>query len=267
MVSPSQSHESWHSNSTVMKSNSPILAIMPLNELGNRLRSKSRTAKDTEFIIAHLNEFIRATSAPPPRGKDYRLHAYPQGDRMDPKSKERRLEAALHKKFQASSDGFLKGVGKISSFQVPLYSAKKKNRWGSIDVLGIDDQTGYPVVIELKIDKVSIEPLLRAVVEALAYMIALRINWDDFRPFWSQHTGRDLPAPKKLAAVILAPQAYWEKVYDSKDFYFAALPPLTELTKKLVDRDYHVRFASIDATDSHDGKEWSIAGSAKEECF
>ena len=250
-----------------MKRIPTILAIRPLNELGERLRAKSRTVKDTEFILAYLDEFLSATGTPPARRKDYRLHMHPKVDRMHPKSKERRLEAALHEKFQGPSEGFLKGVAKICSFQVPLYAARKKDGWGAIDVLGVDDQTGYPVVIELKIDKDSIEPPLRAVVEALAYMIALRTNWDDFRPFWNNHTGRDLHPPKKLTAVVLAPRGYWEKVYDQNDFYFAALSPLTALTKKLADRDYHVRFASIEATDSHDGKKWNIAGSAREEKF
>jgi hypothetical protein len=250
-----------------MKRNPTILDISPLNKQGERLRAKTRTVDDTEFIFDHLEELIRVTVPPPPRGKDYRLDRPPQGNLMQSKSKERRLEAALYKKFQAPSEGFLKGIAKISSVQVPLFYAQIKDQWGAIDALGVDDQTGYPVVIELKINKDSIEPLLRAVVEALTYMIALRKTWEGFGPSWNKHTGQDLPPPKKLTAVVLAPQGYWKKVHDQKDFYFAALSPLTALTKKLADLDYHVRFASIDATDSPDGKEWNIAGSAMEVKF
>jgi len=259
-----------------MKATPTILTVRPLNKLGECLRAKSRTAKDAEFILANLDKLIRKTRdcAPTPRGKlgkNYRLHVQPEGDRMHDNSAERRLEAALYKKFHRDAipgsrpEVLLNGVAEIASFQVPLYSVQEKMGWGSIDALGVDN-TGYPVVVELKLDKKRIEPLLRAVVEALAYMIALRTNWDDFCPFWSRHMDPNRGSLGKLTAVVLAPSGYWAKVRNDVH-HQSALQPITKLIEELVKRDYVIRLASIDATDSLNAgkKEWRITGSAQEE--
>lgn len=242
-----------------------ILKIAPLNSLGKELQSKTRAAADANFIRENLASYINETSLPKPRGecrKDYRLTVAPQDDRFDVTMAERRLEAELWRKFESGSSQFLAGVSQIVSFQVPLYSAKKKFGWGSIDLLGVEDATRYPVVIELKIAKRSIEPPLRAVVEAFAYMLALRGNWADFGPQWHQRTNQAcLPAPKRLTAVVLAPQGYWTAL--RRDTHLcAALPAIEALIDDLAAYGYIIRFASIAAKD--DGKKWKCAASALE---
>jgi hypothetical protein len=163
--------------------------------------------------------------------------------------------------FESGSFPFFDGIGQIISFQVPIYSEKKKHGWGSIDLLGMDDSDGYPVVIELKIAKKTIEPALRAVIEAVSYMIALRGNWADFAPEWSKRTKRgEISAPKTLTALVLAPSDYWTTV-EGDEYLKDALRNLKDLVNALADCCYAVRFGSIEAKDSGD---WRITGAAKE---
>jgi hypothetical protein len=237
----------------------PKLEIAALNRIGKQLQAKSRTTQAALFIKENLQEFIRATKLPTPRGacrKDYRLSITPHDERFDQKSGERRLEAALWHQFETGSDRFLDGVAQIAAFQVPLYSKQKKEGWGAIDLVGVDNETGYPVVIELKIAKKTtksatkaVEPPLRAVVEALAYMLALRGNWADFGPQWHQRTNQVLlPAPKSLTAVILATEEYWEAV-KSDTYLMDSLGPVRALVDELARVGFQFRFASV-ATDS-----------------
>jgi len=224
------------------------LEIAALNGLGKKLQSKKRTAEDARFIRQNIQSFIKATKRPKPRGecdKDYRLSVAPCDERFDPKSGERRLEAALWRKFETGSERFLAGVAQIASFQVPLYSEQKKNGWGAIDLLGMEDETGYPVVIELKIAKKTVEPPLRAIVEAWAYMLALRGNWADFGPQWHQRTNQVLlPAPKSLTAVVLATEEYWAAVRTDA-LLRNSLGPVKALVDDLADAGYRFRFASV----------------------
>lgn len=249
--------------------NSPKLEICSLNNLGAHLKAKSYAADNAASILNQLGAFLEATTLPFPRGKckpakNYRLKAAPQDEDFNAKSGERKLEAELWKKFGKEDSRFLGGVSKILSFQVPLYSVQKRHGWGSIDLLGIEDgKGGYPVVIELKLDKKTIEPPVRAVVEAVAYMLALRGNWEDFRGEWKARSGsKTVGKPEKLTAVILAPEAYWEKVENDRNL-LASLPNLKLLVDGLAAKGYLIRFASIDAKKNAEG-DWEIKGSAKE---
>jgi|GEM_PF-7018212 len=224
------------------------LEIATLNRLGKKLQSKKRTAKDARFISQNIQSYIKATKLPTPRGecdKDYRLSVAPHDERFDPKSGERRLEAALWRKFETGSDRFLAGVAQIASFQVPLYSKQKKDGWGAVDLVGVEDETGYPVVIELKIAKKTIEPPLRAVVEAWTYMLALRGNWADFGPQWNRRTRQVLlPAPKNLTAVVLATEEYWAAVR-ADSFLRDSLGPVRALVDDLAGVGFRFRFAIV----------------------
>ena len=240
------------------------LRIVPLNTLGNKLQAKTYTALDATYILTNLSEFIQMTAPPEPRGdygKDYRLNSVPEHERFNPKSAERRLEAELFWKFKSGDIPFCEGVSKIVSFQAPLYWERTKKGWGSIDLLGIDNSTRCPVVIELKLAKKTIEPPLRAVVEAFAYMIALRGVWDDFAPQWQERTSQGrLPKPKKLCAVVVAPRGYWDAVCSDKHLR-SALPALKTLVDGLANEGYIIRFASIVATDNSG---WKVTGGARE---
>jgi hypothetical protein len=77
----------------------------------------------------------------------------------------------------------------IVTYQVPLFAKQQKDKWGYIDLLGIDTN-GTLAVLELKKEpgrdakdrtKNSESPL-RIVLEAAAYAVALRHNWRTFQP-------------------------------------------------------------------------------------
>lgn len=115
---------------------------------------------------------------------------------------------------------------RLVSFQVPLFDKQEKSSWGYIDLLGVMSD-GTPVVVELKKEPSTTpkggtknsESPLRMVLEAAAYAIALRRNWDRFRQeFVQQLKTLALPdsivtqVPRKLSTIRLvgaAPAGYW----------------------------------------------------------
>ena len=104
----------------------------------------------------------------------------------------------------------------IVARQVPLYDSQAKASWGEIDLLGVDADW-RPVVIELKLDKgQSNESPQRPLFEAVAYAIALRTCWSDFRPEFDAVVtdlgGRLMPdgGLDRVPVVLLAPAPYWD---------------------------------------------------------
>jgi hypothetical protein len=115
---------------------------------------------------------------------------------------------------------------RLVACQVPLFDQQQKQNWGYIDLLGVTAD-GLPVVVELKKapDALSdgktgaTETPLRMVLEAAAYAIALRKNWDHFRPEWMARLGElDLPVPviaqvplklERVPLVAAAPASFW----------------------------------------------------------
>ena len=135
---------------------------------------------------------IKATLAAAPVRK--------QGFRLDRSStefiheseQERRLEAAMMTRWcRAGMWPIPGGWERLVAFQVPLFSEQSKQGWGYIDLLGVN-AAGLPVVVELKKaaeasadgKTKSTETPLRMILEAAAYAVALRKNWDTFRPEW-----------------------------------------------------------------------------------
>jgi len=107
---------------------------------------------------------------------------------------------------------------RIVSYQVPLKSKLDKSNWGKVDMLGID-KGGKPVVIELKVTPK--ESILRAVVEALAYAVALQKNWEKgleeglFQMDWKIVPGAVIGGQlEPLPLVVMAPKKYWEMCFD-----------------------------------------------------
>lgn len=99
----------------------------------------------------------------------------------------------------------------ITAYQVNLPNTRTDKGWGEIDLLGASE-SNLPVVIELKSNHG--ENLLRAVLEASAYCIALRKAWPVLGPQWSKRLGlSELSTDGVLSAcpfVIAAPVSYWQ---------------------------------------------------------
>lgn len=140
---------------------------------------------------------------------------------------ERRLESAMMRRWGAAGMRPIPhGWTRLVACQVPLFDKQKKAGWGYIDLLGVA-KNGLPVVIELKKSphadadgkSRATETPLRMVLEAAAYSIALRKNWDHFRPAWigrlqqlgfSDQVIAHVPLKlTKVPMVAAAPASFW----------------------------------------------------------
>lgn len=99
----------------------------------------------------------------------------------------------------------------VTSFQVNLPNKKNDQNWGEVDLLGVSS-SNLPVVIELKSNHG--ENLLRAILEASAYCIALRKAWSVLGSQWTTHLGMSQSSTAKVLSgcqfVIAAPVSYWQ---------------------------------------------------------
>lgn len=170
---------------------------------------------------------VEATfAAAPERRQGFRLDRDVKKD-IHTSEEERRLESAMMRRWGTAGmwpipDAWIRLV----ACQVPLFDQQKKDRWGYIDVLGVA-KNGLPVVVELKKapdadpdgKTRATETPLRMVLEAAAYAIALRKNWNHFRTAWIARLQElELPdqvidqVPSRLSKVPLvaaAPASFW----------------------------------------------------------
>jgi hypothetical protein len=158
----------------------------------------------------------------------------------------------------------------IVSYQVMLgdWGAKKNNQgWGEIDLLAIS-QSGLPIPIEVKVNYG--ECILRAIIEAVAYGIALQEVWRAQKPpvgstskwvsFSSQWRARakefgfnlDMPARMDECTVVCAaPQMYWKTCigdwakHGRAQVFAADWSEIGKLISMLANRGFHVRFVSL----------------------
>ena len=176
---------------------------------------------------------------------------------------ESRLERAmwlrwgLHKEC-GNNPTFIKEFPHIVSYQVPLYNEGPRDGWGKIDAVGIAyDLT--PVVIELKAD-ISNESLLRMVLEAVAYGIALQEAWkprflQDWKFALNELAGSDkslinqaslekLPAELETCHLLCAaPSEYWSS--HSEDLKRVEFKAIRNYLSKA---GFSISFAKIDFT-------------------
>ena len=178
-------------------------------------------------LSQELNLAIETTLSAAPEGRqDYRLERETP-EKIDQTEQERRLEAAMMKRWNAPEMSLIAGAwDRLIAFQVPLFAKQQKRSWGYIDLLGVNGD-GLPVVVELKRSPVAkpngqtthSESPLRMILEAAAYAVALRKNWAPFREQWiTRLTGLAVSpdvlkrVPEKLETVPLvaaAPADYW----------------------------------------------------------
>lgn len=176
-----------------------------------------------KYLVTHLSTAIDATKRFAPErsaAQGFRL-LNPGGrisdDDMNEDSEERRLEAALFRRWGLTGDWEASKVDElwraIGSKQVPLFDSRKKDGWGHIDLLAVGHDNA-PVVVELK-KGTNKEPLLRPVLEGVSYALALEKVWVPFMEEYTQlleglsDFNPDFSWSTKQVAII-APSGYWE---------------------------------------------------------
>jgi hypothetical protein len=195
-----------------------------LHKLKDKCRQKSDMGVQSDWLAKNLAAVIAATENAVVGRKDYRLSRLPP-PAIDKSEKERIWERAVYEKWSGNEDAssVANCWKRVIAFQVPLFGQASKNSWGYIDLLGYSG-SGTPVVIELKKEPAtkqgrtnSSETPLRMVVEAAAYAVALRANWDTFRDEYRDclvdRYGVDKKRiPKQLQKIQLvgaAPASFW----------------------------------------------------------
>lgn len=195
--------------------------------LKDKWAQKSHLQPQSEHLLEQFDTALTATEkAAPIRTQGFQL-ARGASLGIDSTERERRWERTAFLRWNAGGVSPVKRCwDRLVAFQVPLFDRQDKASWGYIDLLGVVSD-GTPVVVELKKEPGTTakggtdnsESPLRMVLEAAAYAIALRRNWDRFRPeFIQQLKTLELPqetiasVPRKLSTVRLvgaAPASYW----------------------------------------------------------
>lgn len=207
-----------------INSQDPLLGLSAnhgLHVLKDKWIQKSYMGAQCGHLADNLGLAIQSTITPH-RIEGFRLDRGPR----DPANREHRWEQSVWKAWSSLNATRVQGCWyRIVAYQVPLKDGKSRG-WGHIDLLGIS-QDGLPVIIELKKDPKSrtrqrteaSETPLRIILEAAAYGVALRRNWDLFRPEFVSHLqciGIDAKiirkVPQQLPTVRLvaaAPAGFW----------------------------------------------------------
>jgi len=192
---------------------------------------------------------------------------------MDESQQERRLEAALMRRWGVTGMWPVPGAWThLVACQVPLFGEQKKKSWGYIDLLGVTAE-GVPVVVELKKDPSAnvdgkterTETPLRMVLEAAAYAIALRKNWEKFREEWIDHLTMvgiseevvsQVPSSlTKVPLVAVAPASFWIDWLPVTEKGKTVTPETWKAFQRLLDgfsgKDMPVSFVSISGHDQN----------------
>ena len=160
---------------------------------------------------------------------------------------EKHWEEAIFRKWKKGEDDLDPRFPfrKIVSYQVMLRETNKNRGWGELDLLG-DKTDKIQVAIELKI-KPS-EYLLRAIVEVLAYGVAIRKAWSgiDGCPLcsqWASVVGK-IDSLVALPLAVVAPASYWQVVLSDspKRIPFQTPQPVRQSIKKLLEKMYCVNY-------------------------
>jgi hypothetical protein len=198
-----------------------------LHILKDTWKQKAYIGEHSRTLAEGLETAINATNESAPiRTIGYFIHR-DDNNQMDPSQRERIWEQSIFRKWNSQNQSEIPGCWKyIIAFQVPLFNDKNKDFWGKIDLLGIS-QDGTLSVIELKKDPKTLptgrtgpsETPLRIIMEAAAYAIAIKKNWEiGFRNELIQQL-RFLNVfekidtiPEKITKIRLvgaAPASYW----------------------------------------------------------
>ena len=177
------------------------------------------TGQHADFIADNLETLIENTYRVAPvrkAGHPYVLvHKGPH--RLTPSAapREKHWERAIFEKWKNNDEALdpRAPFRRVVSYQVMLRDTNDDAGWGEVDLFGATKEN-LPVVVELKTERR--EDLLRAIVEVLAYGVAIRKAWSGIdgcplRSQWAKTVGEagnlvDLPL------AVVAPDFYWQAV-------------------------------------------------------
>lgn len=218
-----------------------------------------------DFIANNLETLIANTdSVAPVRKKPYALGR--NSDRSLTSSAsplEKHWEEAIFRKWEKVEDGLdpLIPFRKVVSYQVMLRDTNKDDGWGEIDLFGATAEN-VPVAIELKADPSKY--LLDAIVEVLAYGIAIRKAWrGPLCSQWARDVG-EINSLVDLPLVVMAPASYWKVVLsDSTDptRYKTPLPArrsIKKLLEKMHRANYPLNFVEVNSDPEPDNSELPV---------
>ena len=221
---------------------------MSLHDIKDKMQLRF-AEQHAEFIFNNLEDLIDNTyCAAPVRKNKYPL-IRPDERNLTPNVPplEKHWEEAIFRKWRKADDDLDSRIPfrKIVSYQVMLRDTNKNVGWGEIDLLGATAKN-IPVAIELKIKPG--EYLLRAIVEVLAYGVAIRKAWSgiDGCPLCSQWTSviGKIDSLIALPLVVMAPDSYWNVVLsDSPEkTRFQTPHPVRQTIKKLLEKMYCINY-------------------------
>lgn len=221
---------------------------MSLHDIKDKMQLKF-AEQHADFITNNLETLIENTCrVAPVRKAPYALdRKYRFSLTSSDSPLEKHWEEAIFRKWEIDEAGLDPQVPfrKIVSYQVMLRNTNKDLRWGELDLLGATAKN-VPVAIELKI-KPS-EYLLRAIVEVLAYGVAIRKAWSgiDGCPLqsqWDSVVGK-IDSLVDLPLVVMAPASYWQDIlsYSTKRTPFQTQQPVRKSIKKLLEKMYSFKY-------------------------
>lgn len=226
---------------------------MSLHVIKDKMQLKC-AEQHADFIADNLETLIDNTYYVAPVRKTGHPYPLDRKDRDNLTSSveplEKHWEEAIFRKWKRKNKA---GLGprvpfrKIVSYQVMLRETNKNYGWGELDLLGATKEN-VPVAIELKI--YPKEYLLRAIVEVLAYGVAIRkalsgIDGCPLRSQWASVVGKiaslvDLPLP----LVVVAPARYWQNIFSNSlpRTPFQTPQPARQSIKKLLAKMHSVNY-------------------------
>ncbi len=244
-----------------------LTAASGLHILKDSWCQKSYLQEQCSYLAENLTAAIQTTfDAAPLRDGSFQLDRADNDD-IDESQRERRWERSAYRRWRTGTTSPIpKCWQRLVAFQVPLFGSLEVDHWGYIDLLGLLVD-GTPCIVELKREPTTSpqgstqtsESPLRMVLEAAAYAISLRKNWERFLPeFCRRLESLEVQSalierlPKTLTKVQLvgvAPAAYWldwlpvtEKGRTVSDDAWKAFRKLTD---RLGDEGLSVSFVSV----------------------
>ena len=232
---------------------------MSLHVIKDRMQLKF-AEQQADFIADNLETLIRNTDSVAPVRRDLYKLARKHRPSLTPSvpPAEKHWEEAIFRKWEKNEDGLDPQIPfrKIVSYQVMLRDTNNDRGWGELDLLGATAEN-VPVATELKIK--PREYLLRAIVEVLAYGVAIRKAWRRVDGFslgsqWAGVVGNiDSLVHVDLPLVVMAPASYWRDVLrnSTEPTRFQTSQPSRQSIKKLLEEmhrfNYPLTFVEIQA--------------------
>ena len=197
-----------------------------LHGLKDKWCQKSYFGEQSQILCNHFDDAVEATKeGAPKRSQGYALGRSATVE-IDKTERERRWERAVFERWRSPGlSPVRKCWDRIVALQIPLFDRQERGGWGYIDLLGV---LGRDIcVVELKKEPATkrsggtdnSESPLRIVLEAAAYAIVLRVNWQQLREELVAHmqalgmgasscgnVPEDVPSIRLVGA---APAAYW----------------------------------------------------------